>query len=88
VKDIRSNQDLLEFLLRLISQLRDAGAAALADRLSFAAHQASGMDMDFPDEARTALQNVLKKEKGVLTPRGRADLLTVIGQLDQVLGQR
>jgi hypothetical protein len=88
MKNLSSNRDLYEYLLRLISELRNAGADKLARVVTFAAEQAAGISTEFLGEARLALREVLNEENRALTEEGRADLINVIEQLNQALDQR
>jgi hypothetical protein len=86
--ELSSNQELYDYLHRLISTLKKAGANKLADLVSFAADQASGMSAEFLGESRVALRQVLNQENGALIQDERADLQSVVEQLNEALDQR
>jgi hypothetical protein len=83
-----SNQELYEYLVRLVSELKTAGADKLAEAVAFAVDQASGISTEFLGESRVAVRQVLSQENGALTEQGRADLQSVLEQLNQALDRR
>jgi hypothetical protein len=85
---LSSNQDLYDYLRRLICELQKAGATTLVHAVSFAADQASSMSAEFLGESRLALRQVLDQENGALSQSQRADLESVINQLDDALDRR
>lgn len=88
MRALASNQDLYEYLLQLLADLRSAGADGLADSVAFAASQAPSASTEFLGESRIALRKVLDQEGGALGRQERTQLLNVIEQLNQVLDRR
>jgi hypothetical protein len=85
---LSSNQELYEYLQRLVSELKNVGASKLADTVSFAIDQASGMSTEFLGESRLALRQVLNQENWPLTQGERADLESVVEQPNEALDRR
>jgi hypothetical protein len=85
MKKLASNTDLHEYLLLLGNLLADRCSHQLAGSVRFAAGQAAGLTTEFLGESRTALQQVLDVENGTLSPNERADLLSVIDQIERAL---
>jgi len=88
MEPLKSNSELYEYLLLLVSQLRTCGATDLADLVEFATQQVSGMSTEFLGESRIALRQVLEKEQGILTATQRKEISDVLGQLGRALDGR
>ena len=88
MEPLKSNSELYQYLLLLVSRLRSCGAADLADLVQFATQQDSGMSTEFLGEARIALEQLLEKEQGILTATQRKEINNVIGQLGTALNGR
>ena len=88
MEPLKTNSELYQYLLLLVSRLRSSGAADLADLVQFATQQASGMSTEFLGEARIALEQLLEKEQGILTATQRKEINNVIGQLGTALNGR
>lgn len=86
MKTFSNNRELYDYLIFLISALKERGAKALSEAVTFASGQASSMSTEFLGESRIALRQVLKEENGVLLQQERDDLLQVVKQLDDVFG--
>lgn len=85
---LKSNSELHQYLVRLVSQLRIRGAADLADSIEFASRQASGISTEFLGESRIALRKLLEKEHCILTWTERKEASDIVKQLDAVLDRR
>lgn len=85
MKALSSNKDLYDYLLLLSSELKQRGETTLSEAVLFAAGQASSLSTEFLGESRIALRQVSNEENGVLTKQERADLSSVLKQLDEAL---
>jgi len=88
MEQLKSNSELYQYLVRLISRLRTRGAAELADSVEFASRQASGISTEFLGESRIALRKLLEKEHGILTETERKEASEILRQLDAALDGR
>ena len=85
---LKSNSELYQYLVHLVSQLRTRGATDLADSIEFASQQASGISTEFLGESRIALRKLLEKEHGILTGTEREEASDILKQLDAALDRR
>lgn len=85
---LKSNAELYQYLLSLVSQLRNRGALDLADPIESASRQASGISTEFLGESRIALRQLLDRGRGVLTETERKGVCNVLKQLDEALDRR
>ena len=88
MKTFSSNRELYEYLLFLRSELKQRGSEELSETVAAASRHASSMSTEFLGESRTALEQVLKYENGLLTEQDRADLSDVLKQLGEALDKR
>lgn len=89
MKALSNNRELYDYLVLLISALKERGAEALSKEVDHARRcSASNISTEFLGESRIALRRVLKDENGVLTQQERGDLLQVLKQLDDALDGR
>ncbi len=85
---LASNQDLYDYLQSLSSMLKRRGAEALEEAVAFAIAQASSSSAEFIGESRVALRRVLNEGAGLLGDGERADLLSILRQLDRAIDKR
>ena len=88
MKILLSNRDLYEYLLTLSSELHKRGSGSSSELVASASRKATGMSTEFLGEARIALRETLQREKEILTPEERRDLLDVLEQLNRALDRR
>ena len=85
---LSNNSELHEYLIDLEGTLRRYGFVDLADAVATASRQASGLSTEFLGETRIALRRVSTLGQCALSAQERADLLDVLGQLDEALDRR
>jgi hypothetical protein len=88
MKPLSNNSELYEYLLALEAKLRRHGSVDLADAVSSASRQASGLSTEFLGESRIALRRVAAQGQGALSELERRKLLDVLKQLDAALDRR
>jgi hypothetical protein len=88
MKRLESNCELYQYLLLLVSKLRERGALDLATLVEFGTKQASGMSTEFLGESRIVLRHLMEREQGILTDIERKEVGDVLKQLDEALDHR
>lgn len=89
MKVLSSNRDLYEYLLFLVTVLKQRGSTALSEDVELASRQVSTFPAtEFLGESKLALKRVLSQENGILTDQERNDLCNVLEQLDNAFNRR
>jgi hypothetical protein len=88
MRTLSTNSDLYQYLLQLAGDLRKLGSTDLADIVTTASNQASGMTTEFLGESRIALRQVRRRGRSILSEQACADLVDVLKQLDAALDKR
>ena len=87
VYQLRDNNDLFNYLVRLGSELESLKMQTLADRVLFASKFVTGSPSEFLHEAQEALKNV-KTNCGSNLPEGRLlEVSNVIEQIEKAFQQ-
>ena len=88
MKSFSNNQQLLDYLVSLSSELKKRGLLELSEMLGFAIGNASSMSTEFLGESRIALRQVLQQGREALTEQERDDVQGVLKQLDKAFDKR
>jgi hypothetical protein len=82
-KDIKSNEDLYEYICWLAQELRKRGQEALAGKLVTANDFACGSPSEFLHEAECALKEVTASGDAKLNDTEKEDVTAVIRLIDE-----
>jgi hypothetical protein len=77
-KDVKSNEDLYEYICWLAQELRERGQENLADRLAIANNFACGSPSEFLHEAGCSLKDVIASAGANLSDAEKEDVVAVI----------
>jgi hypothetical protein len=82
------NEDLYNYLLSLISILKERDRDDLGKQIEFATKQASSSSAEFLGESRIAMKEVLLKTDSSLNQKEKSDLIGALTQIGNVLDKR
>jgi len=82
-KDMKSNEDLHEYLCWLAEELRKRGQEGLADKVAAASDFACGSPSEFLHEVERALKEVRASVGSMLSDREKEDIGAAVQQIDE-----